>query len=510
MPLPTNTTKMPWPPPDFTAIVQDMQMADAWYSGDPDKLMAYYGGAPSAALGKQDNSFERSFGVSFRGGISFWSRRSNDPGNRGVPRIHVPVAADIASRSTDFLFGESPTIQIPEAHEQKAVEGAVDTEARLQELMELLQIEALLTEAADFASGIGGVYLVPGWDQEIGQHPILRVVSGDCAIPEFRYGYLSAVTFYRTVKTDKRKVWRHLEKHEPGHIYHGLYEGDKDVLGDLVMLDTLKETAGFSEDVKLPDGITGLMVSYIPNALPNRKRRMRVGRSDTAGAESMMDALDETWTSWMRDIRLGQAKVFVPNDWLKRTERGGGAQFDHDQDVFVRLDVDPLSKEAMNITPNQFAIRYEEHRGTYLELFEQIIHAAGYSPQSFGLHIEGQAESGTALKLREGASYRTTMKKRRFFEPAVAAALEKMLIIDQQVFGSSIVPFRPRVVCNEAESDQMQTAQTVQLLRTAGAMSIRNLVKMAQPHLEGEELDAEVQRCMQEQGMLLPDPTANV
>ena len=509
MPLPMDTSKKPWPPKEWTPLVQDMQLADAWYSGDPDRLMACYGGVSSSTK-TQQNSFERSFGISFKGGIEFWSRRSNDPANRGVPRVHVPAAGDIAARAADFLFGESPTIQIPEAHEEKVDKEAIKTEARLQELVQLLQIEALLNEAADMASGIGGIYLVPGWDSDIVDHPFMTIVPGDNAIPEFRYGQLSAVTFYRTVKTEKRKVWRHLEKHEPGVVYHGLYEGDKDVLGDQKSLDYLDETQGFENEVELPEGIDGLLASYVPNALPNRKRRIRVGRADTAGAESLMDALDETWTSWMRDIRLGQAKVFAPSDWLTRTGRGEGSSFDHDQDVFVKLNVDPLSKEAMNITPNQFAIRYEEHKGTYLELFEQIIHAAGYSPQSMGLHIEGQAESGTALKIREGASYKTTTKKRRFFEPAVASALEKLLIIDKEVFHKGTVPFRPRVICNVAESDQMQTAQTISLFNQAEAMSTRIRVKMAQPHLEGEELDAEVQRVLEEKGIIVPDPTGGI
>ena len=509
MPLPLNTEKMPWPPKAWLPIVQDMQQADAWYGGDQDKLMAYYGGvSPASGAKTKQNSFERSFGMSFKGGIEFWSRRAYDPASRHMPRIHVPVAADIAGCAADFLFGESPKIEIPQAHQEKAEDGAIATEQRLQELIELLSIDALLTEAAEISSGIGGVYLVPCWDTEVADRPILTVIPEDNAIPEFRMGFLTVVTFYRTVQVDKTKVWRHLERHEAGYIFHGLYLGDDTHLGEMVPLDTLSETSGFEPEVKLPEGITGLMVAYIPNALPNRKHRIRIGRSDTAGAESLMDSIDQCMTSWMRDIVLGQAKVFVPSDWLSKTGRGQGATFDFDQDVFVRLNVDPLSKEAMNVTPNQFAIRYEEHRGTYLELFTQIIHAARYSPQSFGLHIDGQAESGTALKLREGASYKTTIKKRRFFEPAVAAALEKILVIDKQIFGnSSLVPYRPRVACIIGENDRQQTAQTIQLLSTARAMSTRNRVRMAQPELKGQELEDEVQRVMDEEGMNLPDPT---
>ena len=47
-----------------------------------------------------------------------------------------------------------------------------------------------------------------------------------------------------------------------------------------------------------------------------------------------------------------------------------------------------------------FALRTDEHRDTMLTLVERVASAAGYSPQDFGLNIEGRAESGTALRLR--------------------------------------------------------------------------------------------------------------
>jgi A118 family predicted phage portal protein len=509
LPLPENTQKLPWPPKQHEALLQDAQEADAWYSGDPDKLMAFYGGQNFQSTTKQNSFEEKSFGVSFSGGISFWSRRATDTGY-GRQRLHVPVAGDIASVASDLLFGEEPTIQIPEAHGETAEDGAAATEERLQELIEQLSVNALLHEAADAASGLGGVYLRPGWDPQLADHPIMTVVHGDQALPQFSQGMLRKVTFWRVVKQHDKRIYRHLEIHEPGVIYHGLYLGDADLLGDNIPLDTLAETASLQDAVQLPGGIKDLLVSYIPNTLPNRKRRVRIGRADTAGAEDLMDAIDEIWTSWMKDIRLGQAKIFVPSDWLKRTGRGEGASFDVDESVYVKLDVDPMSKEAAKVDFNQFLIRHEEHRASYLEAFKQVVHAAGYSPQSFGMEVDGQAESGTALKIREGRSFKTTKKKRRYFEPAIASALHKLLIIDATIFKSGVTPLRPRVKCNDMEPDQMQVASTVAKANEAEAMSTMIRVKSLQPHLEGEELDAEVKRVLEEKGISVPDPTGGL
>jgi A118 family predicted phage portal protein len=488
-----------------------MQEADAWYSGDPDKIMAFYGAASTSWRTKQ-NSFERAFGVSFQGGISFWSRRAGDQeGKKQTSQVHVPIAGDIAASSSDMLFGDAATIQISEAHESEAVAGAKQTEERLQELLQLLSFDSLLLEAADVCSGIGGIYFVPGWDREITDHPIVNVMHGDTAIPEYRLGHLVAVTFSRRLSVDGKKVYRHLERHEPGVIMHGLYRGTDKELGDKLALVDQPGTAGFDDEIKLPETV-GLLPVYVPNMLPNRKRRgMPVGKSDTAGCESLMDALDDTFSSLLRDIRVGQSRIIVPDEFLERSGRGQGATFDLDKELFVGLDIDPEHQEKAGITENQFTIRTEEHLETGLALVERIVTSAGYSPQSFGLHIEGQAESGTALRTREKKSINTTGKKAKYWMSAIAKTLQKVLIIDREEFGNKNEIFMPRCeVDGNFARDPKETGETLDLFRRAGAMSTRIRVKMAQPNLEGEELDAETQRVMAEEGMQLPEPYPSV
>ena len=60
-------------------------------------------------------------------------------------------------------------------------------------------------------------------------------------------------------------------------------------------------------------GSPGLAVVYVPNQRPSSWRNdplgQHLGRSDLAGVESLMDALDEAYSSWMRDIRLGKARL---------------------------------------------------------------------------------------------------------------------------------------------------------------------------------------------------------
>src|SRR5690606_4592477 len=145
------------------------------------------------------------------------------------------------------------------------------------------------------------------------------------AWPEFRWGRLLAVTFWRVVQETEFITVRHLERHEldaqgNGVILHGLYQGTRDQLGHVVPLTENEATRGLQVDASGASTVfprtPGLGVVHVPNQRPNRLHRAHpvgrdLGRSDLQGVEGLLDSLDEAYTSWMRDIRLGKARLFV-------------------------------------------------------------------------------------------------------------------------------------------------------------------------------------------------------
>lgn len=507
MPLPADPGQ-PWPPRHYAPFQEDAREAAAWYGGDPAELGALYGGAASTSRTSTGGRFSR-----------FWSRRAASAGD-SRQRIHVPLAADVAATSADLLFGDDPELTIPEAHSDSPDAGAVACEDRLNQLAATLGLTNTMLEAAEIAAGIGGVYLRPGWDHDVADHPLLDVVHADAAVPEFRWGILTAVTFWRVVSEDNSQVVRHLERHEPGVIFHGLYRGSKDKLGvkvdmaDDASTGALRARLDETGALRLPDGVDGLACRYIPNTLPNRKHRTSpIGRSDCAGTESVMDALDETFTSWMRDIRLGQARLIVPDEFLKKAGRGKGSAFDLDQEIFTPLDMDPAHTERAGISDVQFKIRFEEHAATAEAHIERVVQTAGYSPQTFGLQRGAGQRDRTATEVRaaEGKTMRTAARKRRYFEPALEAVLWNLLVIDRAEFTPGLELFRPRVeLCDDVDSDAHRTAETIDLLRRAQAASTLTLVGMRSPELEGDELAAEVARIQAEQGLMVNDPTGGL
>jgi hypothetical protein len=522
----------------MAGYMRDAAAQRAWWSGDHDQLR------------------ETSHGGGVSGRRTWWSRRK--PGQditQAAPNLHAGLAADIASTSADLLFGEPPDLLIPDVGLARAVqrqsaggpaEGAtpvvwdqastldasqtVQAQDRLEELVDQLGLHNRLLEAAEICAATGGVYLRPMWDKSYADHPLLTVVDVDRAIPDFRYGELSAVTFVDEVHADGDTVWRHLERHEPGVILHGLYAGTKDTLGRQVALTDHPSTAGFMPEIPVPVEVTGgqpgIMPRFVPNVLPNRKRRRYpIGRSDYAGSEGFLDALDEAWSSWMRDLRLGKARLLVPDEFLQPigarhgsertfggyTRSGGPGSaygFDLDTELMTGLNIADLEKLSDPIKAVQFAIRVAEHEQTVVALTEQIISTAGYSPQTFGLHIEGRAESGTALRIREGKTWRTQGRKQRYWTPNLSDIAQTLLALDAHpdIFGRPTPVARPAVGWQELADDPTGTAAWVNTLATAQAASIETRVRLAQPGLDEDQVAQEVARIKNEAGMGLPDP----
>jgi len=479
MPLPTD--KGQWPPKDVKPYIDQATKAGAWWSGDRQALQDTAGVAGDTARRR------------------FWQRRKTSDATKATPQLHAPLAADIASVSADMLFGDPVGLNVDDTNVQ----------AQIEAIEENIGLANRFVEAAETCAATGGVYLRAAWDETVADHSLLQIIDQRHAVPDFRYGVLVAVTLWEDVLVDGTVVWRHLERHERGVILHGLYQGTLTELGTQVPLAAHPATADLEPTVRLTGLLADrLLVSYVPNVLPNRTGSRPIGRPDWAGCDDFLDALDETWTSLMRDVRLGQAHVFVPQEWLKAAGGRPGTQvtLDVDQELFTGLNVDDSADQKMETY--QAALRVPEHIAITLGLTERIVSAAGYSPQSFGLQIEGRAESGTSLRIREGKTTNTRQRKQRYFQTAIRQTVENLLAIDADLYAGPRLPDGERVKVDwpELARDPAEQATWIQTLRAAQAMSIENAVKAAQPDLDEDQAAEEVDRIKAETTAAVPDP----
>ncbi|HKU03969.1 MAG TPA: phage portal protein [Arthrobacter sp.] len=511
-------TSLSWPPTQLTGILPSMGVWSAWYSGDTDQLSSVYGGAtgsdPSATgfFASDHGGFRATVGRALT--RWFWGEASRGPDRR--VKLHVPIAAEICQASADLLFSDTVTITSDDK----------DAQDRLDELC-TDHFHAELVSAAEVCAALGGVYLRVAWDSKTRDAPFLTHVDADQAIPEFTWGTMTAVTFWQVVARDGKRVYRHLERHETladgtGVILHGLYEGEEDRLGHPIPLTEQPATAPLATVVDAFGMISsesdGLCVVYVPNQTPNRRWRTHslgrnLGRSDLDGVEQLMDALDETMTSWMRDVRLGKARLMVAKSLLNNVGPGQGSAFNAEQEAYASMNMLSPGEAKLSdlIEQVQFNIRVAEHQDTASHLVMNILQMAGYSAETFGIYEGGgSTKTATEVEAKQQRSLLTRDRKWRLWRPALQDALGKLLAVDRALFNGNTVPDGVDIDCAIAEGVQeslLTLSQTIQALRAADAASDEVIQGMLHPDWDEEQIQEEI-RLIREQkrANALPDP----
>ena len=439
---------------------------------------------------------------------SFWRRA-------GKSKIHLELAGDIAATSADLLFAEEPIFEIE--HEQddtlrpEAESALLPRQARLDQLIADNGLHGKLNEGAESCAMLGDVFIKLNWWPDELAFPVLSIVQGDSAWAEYVLGQLQCIHFFSVARYDPQsgKYVRAYERYEKGRITMAMFMGSEGDLGS-DMGDEALANYGFEREITCP--VDEMCAVHIPNMRPNRKfRDSQNGRSNLDGLRDQLDALDEAYTSWMRDVRLAKARLIVPAEYLRRKpadlfngEKQFTYEFDEDVETLVALDIDPQNGGGNPITPSQFAIRADEFQKTCADLIRNIVSEAGYSPQSFGLDINGNAQSGTALRIREKKSFNTRNKKQTYWRAPIEAILTTMVHLDAALYpgeGSLAEDAVTMTFSDTMSSDISTMATAIRDLNSAAALSTDLKVQMLHPDWTQKQILDEVQRIKEENGL---------
>lgn len=492
----------PWPP-IHPAIRCDMDDWSAWFSANPDRLAYRYLNRRRTDPGRFGAPQNRpsQYRGGFVGTIARWFWGEPTPLGEKRANLHMPLAKDIARTSSDLLFSEPPALKAENPNTQERLEALMD-----------VGMKRTLIAAGETGAALGGSYLRIVWDTDLRPGPWISLVHADGAAPEFAHGdILKAVTFWTVIECEGQRVVRHLERHEPGLILHGVYEGTEDNLGKPIDLTAFPQTANLLPTRTLPIG-KRLAVAYVPNSMVAPDWRdipgaAGLGASDYQGAETFLSGIDETYTSLMRDVRLAKSRIIVPNGYLQSNGLGYGALWE-DREVMVGMNIPPTEKQE--ITLNQFEIRVTQHLSTIEELVGKVIRNAGYSGGTFGDDTGGPAVTATEIKARSARSMSTRARKAELFAVGIADIVETLLILEaSDLFPGlpSVEVERPDVEFQDSVQDDVKTlAETAELLRRAEAASTETLVALVKPDLDETERQAEVDRILKESGRAVADP----
>lgn len=512
MALPNPNTA--WPPAPWDHAYSVYSESDTWRSGDADAIHEFYRAERLAATNRP-GATHRHRGELHEGGAvgwvssRFWGRPVPPGQNRS--RLHVPAPADVASMSSANVFAQGLELRFTDA---KVAEAA---KTRLELIGNSDAAQATFNTMGELKSVFGASVLVSEWDTEIADHVWLNAYGADVAIPEFRKGKLIAVTLWTEYRAGSA-YYRHFERHSIGRIEHALYLGTADKVGRVVPLQDRPETEYLAQivnaDSAIETGIDRLTASYNIN-LPSWAWRKKgdlafAGSSDFAQLYPLFDALDEAYSSWMRDLKLGAGKAIVPQAFLDTLGRGKGASFDVDKEFFVGLN-SPGDPDKMTMDKIQFDIRVEEHERTTTELWRIIYRTAGLGTRSID-KATGNQLTATGELLQDEDKDSTRAKKILYDKQAIAQQLSVALELDGQLFpgkGGGQYELPEVRFPDTGQVDPEKNARTINYLSAAGAISVWQSVKMYNPDWDDPAVQTEVDRILAEKraaSAAVPDP----
>lgn len=558
--LPANDTA--WPPPAIATRYRNMELPEAWYTGDANRLRRAHSRARIASRTTMRAGGGVASSRSVSSEDSMWAQ---DLGGEMDTRRHLPLAEDIAKLSADLLFSDPPTAKIVGPTEQVNVteNGKTRTvtrptaavraaQQRLDNVLDLCNFHATLLAAGEISAALGYTGLRIAFDKAspaIGTkpdgrpgRPVITRVDADAVIPHYQWGQLVGVTFWREVERSgdgvMGEVWRHLEVHEGGRISHALYKGSGDTIGKMQPLSAHTSTARLAALAKgdpelgIPasgvmsgdvltitiDPAGGATATSIPNMLPDPlERSSYAGRSDlTPAVMDVLDAADKAYTQLMDAVDDAKSRLLISDSMLERNAPGNGARFDLNQRVFTKLKVPPAEKEGGGLPIEK--VQFEMHVEEYLSLIDALTYkamdAAGYNPNT-EREQDGSAMTATEFAGRNRKSMTTRDKKLRYWQGELSALLSTLLAVDVAEFGpiyedvdGTAVPvqaFPVQVTFPDAVQPTMiELANTAKALKEADAASRYIRVKAVHPEWDEQQIQDELDRIEAEASVVDP------
>lgn len=527
--------KTPWPPRDERSRYDRMRVNAVWYGGDREQLSALDGGISLSITGGARTTINPGGSVKSveaSGRDVFWGRRNNT--HEVDTRRHLPVAEDIAALSAEVLFSTRPQIVVDGPTEaQQSANGKASAERptvatkaaqqRLDKVLDKCNFQQTLMAAAETAAALGSVGLRIALDTaRIPDRPVIVRVDADAILPQYAWGHLTGVWFWQVVRADQQTIWRHIESHVGGVVYHGLYKGDSNNLGERVSLAESPKTAHLADKVNEDGGIVisrdgGATAVSIPNMLPDPLDRQNpAGRSDyTPSVRSLFDDIDRVYTQMLESIDDARSRLFIDESVLDRGRPGEGAVFNQEQRNFTKLKMPPTDETptGLPIEKVQFEMRVAEYLTGVDALVTRAIEASGYTAET-DTDGKGRAMTATEYSGRNQRSMRTRGKKIGYWKTELESVLTTLLAVDVENFAPietvdgtpvRVEAFPVRVEFPPAvQPTIIELANTAEALQRAKAASVTTLVKVVHPEWDEIEVQEEVDRMLAETQVIDP------
>ena len=248
------------------------------------------------------------------------------------------------------------------------------------------------------------------YDKDISKYPIVELYKPQDYECVYKKGRLQEVVFFNYYEKNDTD-YRLEETYGKGYIKYQLYQCNKDGNEVLVPLTDLEETATLND------------VSW------NEKRMIagakEIVKSDYDGIISEFDALDESWSQLMDEIRLARSEVYVPEMLLTNKT------FNKFRKNYAQLGNDERETGKNAIEHIQPDIRTDEYGKAIDKITANCLVDTGLDPFTVGIDSGiGANASGENLTKREASSLRTRGEMIDEWEPFLEEFFMTLLFAD--------------------------------------------------------------------------------
>jgi len=222
------------------------------------------------------------------------------------------------------------------------------------------------------------------FDKDISKYPIIEKYNPFNYKAIYKRGRIQEIIFtdelYEDYQLDEIYGW--------GYIKYELYKIAKDGTRNKVSLDELIDTAEYEDE------------TFNENMMLAVEKK--IDKSDYQGIMAEFDALDETWSQLMDEVRTARAETYIPDILTV------GKTFNDFRKKYVVTGSDERENGKNEISHNQPDIRVEQYTKASVAIRDNILANVHLNPLTIGIDDTiGANASAESIERRETVSLRT-------------------------------------------------------------------------------------------------------
>jgi len=374
----------------------------------------------------------------------FWRCATPD-----IRMIHSGIPGLICSKFPRILFGDGIQVTINVLNEDGKPNDGESKKATdfINNLLDKIKFDDVLTKACTDESWGGHMFLKLSHDIDLSHYPIVE--SGDMMNSEIvkKRGITTAIIFHswyekKSVKYRLDEIYA-LNDIGENTITYQLFNVSKNP-PEQVPLDTVSETADILALPSIDEngtltfkGLKGLLAFEKPNKLPNREfPHSNYGASDFSGCIDSFDALDETYSEIIAEIRDNKTIRYYPETMLRRDENNDIINPKNSYTTNYVLtaketdqDQHPNGDETEEIKIQQIPDKTDDNKTKFTTALTTCLNNCGLSPFSIGITgLESINSSAESQQERNKVTIETRSAKLKLYKPFLESFIRQLLL----------------------------------------------------------------------------------